>query len=293
MLDTTTTMAPSTRTEVPPLTESHIPPQDPTPGLYPHEPSVDMAVDGTLNKLRTGTHPGPRHGGGQRGIIRGKSRGSGRRLMYSLAELDQATHPAARTMFTVLTWPAEWPEDPEEWANTLESWRKRLERCFNRKFSGVWLKEIQRRGAPHFHVLLFAPDGLPIGPLMRRAREAWFELTGGGVYIEPVTSWKGTRAYLGKAEKLVRLERGEDGEILPTGRLYGWFRKKVLKIGYVRVALTGAAFIKLRRVFRRAARPEKGRQRLRGRAGVFGTQTAMIPYGEMLRLLELLGVSPP
>ncbi len=217
--------------------------------------------------------------------------------MEALAAVNEVTHPATRTLFVTLTWPASFPETPEEWAAILEKWRKRLERRFGRQFPGLWSKEFQRRGAPHYHLVMFPPEGMPIGPLVRVAAEEWYALTGGGFHAGAVKSWKATRAYLGKFQAAERVQHGENTtenttEPRRTGRSWGWFRKVLLGIIYDRRRLSGAALVTLRRVFRRATRPETGRQRLRGRGAAFTTMSAMIPEAEMMRLLELLGVDP-
>lgn len=83
----------------------------------------------------------------------------------------------------------------------------------------------------------------------------------------------------------------ETGKPERTGRTWGVWRRELLAIRYRTIPITGASYLVLRRVFRRIARPKSGRSALR--RDRFDRQHAFIDYGEAMRLLEHLGVSPP
>ena len=77
-----------------------------------------------------------------------------------------------------LTYPHVYAEDPEVCKNHLKALRKRLQRMFG-DFAAFWRMGIQRRGAWHFHLLLFVgPSVGPIGELRRFISSSWHEVTG-------------------------------------------------------------------------------------------------------------------
>jgi hypothetical protein len=61
-----------------------------------------------------------------------------------------------------LTYPHQYPKDPEACKGHLKALRKRLERRYG-PFTAFWRMGIQKRGAFHFHLLLFLPP--PFGSL--------------------------------------------------------------------------------------------------------------------------------
>lgn len=82
-----------------------------------------------------------------------------------------------KMIFVTLTYPHEYPEDPEACKAHLKALRKRLEREYG-PFAALWRLGIQIRGAFHFHLLLFV--GLAFGPnreLRRYVSAAWYEVT--------------------------------------------------------------------------------------------------------------------
>ena len=100
--------------------------------------------------------------------ITGWSRRSRARMVATMAELDlapllmQQDEPAMVT----LTYPGDWeavaPHGPAVKAH-LRAFFKRFERAWGMPWRGVWKLEFQRRGAPHFHLLMVPPSGLEIG----------------------------------------------------------------------------------------------------------------------------------
>src|SRR5690606_1419342 len=61
-----------------------------------------------------------------------------------------------RIWMVTLTYPRHWPTDPRSWKKHLDAWRKRMQRAWGR-LPAVWKLEPQRRGAPHFHLLVVVP----------------------------------------------------------------------------------------------------------------------------------------
>lgn len=104
-------------------------------------------------------------GGDDPRVITGWSRKSRARMVSSMAELDLAPllmggdDPAMIT----LTYPGDWevvaPEGEAVKAH-LQAFFKRFARAWGRAWVGVWKMEFQRRGAPHFHLLMGVPGGV-------------------------------------------------------------------------------------------------------------------------------------
>ena len=102
--------------------------------------------------------PGPYTYSGIRGRIKGFSKVSRRTLLRRFASINRTAFSAfkGRLISVTLTYPAEYPEDPHLCKRHLEAFHKRLERRYGR-FAAFWRMGIQKRGAFHFHLLLFVP----------------------------------------------------------------------------------------------------------------------------------------
>lgn len=123
--------------------------------------------------------------GGTRGVVRGWSRKSRARMVAALAEVDLAPLLMAGDdpAMVTLTYPGRWEEvapDGETVKRHLGQFWKRYERAWG-PVCAVWKLEFQRRGAPHFHILMAPPGGVA-GAVRRRVHEEavrrW-ELEGG------------------------------------------------------------------------------------------------------------------
>lgn len=260
---------------------------------YPATPTVRVAKNGAHATLTASTPPPPRRGGGIRGVVRGRTRGSRGRFVRMLAGIDQTRHPADSAICLTITYPTTWPPSPEEWATDLKKFRQRLERRFG-PVGVLWLREHQGRGAPHHHLVVLLPGGMFARQFTRAARRAWLAVTGNGsathlrrgAHGKPLQSWRKVRGYLSKDEPLPT--EATTGRPEPTGRTWGVWRRELLTIRYRTIPLTGKAYLQLRRIFRRIARPVSGRSGFR--ADVFQAQHALVSEAEMLKLLELLAV---
>jgi hypothetical protein len=156
----------------------------------------------TSNRLS----PSNRLGGSTRDRVRGFSRESRRNLLLRLASINRSAFRAfkGRLISITLTYPHEYPEDPEVCKNHLKALRRRLQREFG-EFAGFWRMGIQRRGAFHFHLLLFVgPSVGSMGDLRRFISTSWYEVTGrvseghlcAGTRVEAVRKWKEATSYL-------------------------------------------------------------------------------------------------
>jgi hypothetical protein len=149
-----------------------------------HQPSayISSSVGGSVSTLsfenpKTSNRPSPpvRLGGGTRDRVRGFSRASRRNLLLRLASINRRAFRAfkGRLISITLTYPHEYPEDPELCKNHLKALRRRLQRKVG-EFAGFWRMGIQRRGAWYFHLLLFVGSSVgSIGELRRFISSSW------------------------------------------------------------------------------------------------------------------------
>lgn len=100
-----------------------------------------------------------------RSCIREFSDASRRRLVHTIRNMDDMP------VFLTLTYPNDFPMDGKivkKHLNLFLTWLRK------RGVSGIWFMEFQRRGAPHFHMLLSEAIDFPI--IARR----WYEIVGSG-----------------------------------------------------------------------------------------------------------------
>jgi hypothetical protein len=235
------------------------------------------------NRLR----PSKRLGGGTRDKVRGFSRASRRNLLLRLASINRRAFRAfkGRMIFVTLTYPREYPEDPELCKSHLKALRKRLQREFE-PFAAFWRMGIQKRGAWHFHLLLFVGPSLgSIGELRRFISTSWYEVTGkvseghlrAGTRVEAVKRWKQATSYVE-----CYIAKPEDfPEGLETGRIWGIWNKELLPIWWETVEVSLRDAFRIRRIYRKLAK-RKG-------SGSLHRITVFVRYENVVRLLEFFG----
>ena len=91
----------------------------------------------------------PNHEPVKRGAVQGFSAAARKRMFEMLNKLE-----FERITFVTLTYPKEWSPDGHEYKKHLRRFRARMERKYP-KIRVLWRLEFQKRGAPHFHLLLF------------------------------------------------------------------------------------------------------------------------------------------
>jgi hypothetical protein len=188
-------------------------------------------------------------------------------------------------IFVTLTYPRKYPEDPELCKRHLKALRKRLQREFE-PFAAIWRLGIQKRGALHFHLLLFVgPSFGPIGELRRFISSSWYEVTGkvseghlrAGTRVEAVKKWKQATSY---AERyMAKSEEFPEG--LQTGRIWGVWNEELLPVRWETVEVSLRDAFKIRRIYRKLAR-KKG-------SGSLRCITVFVRHENVVRLLRLLG----
>lgn len=163
-----------------------------------------------------------RVGGGLRGKITGFSKNSRRRLLYTMGKILRSMMPYMIT----LTYPAEFPAEGVVWKNQMRSWWQRLKRRYP-KVGGVWKLEPQKRGAPHFHLLVWGLERVPLLALRAFVSRSWYEVVASGdikhlaagTRVEGIRSQSGVMRYAGKY--MGKLEETEVEGWREPGRFWG------------------------------------------------------------------------
>jgi hypothetical protein len=266
----------------------------PLKGSHQEVAYVSSAVGGSVStlsfedtKVSNRLSPCKRRSGGIRDRVRGFSRESRTNLLRRLASINRSAFRAfkGRLIFVTLTYPAEWPEDPEVCKNHLKALRRRLQRTFG-KFAGFWRMGIQRRAAWHFHLLLFVgPSVGSVSELRRFISSSWYEVTGmvseghlsAGTRVEAAKKWKRATGY---AERyLAKSEEFPEG--LRTGRIWGVWNEGLLPVKWETAEVSLKDAFRIRRVYRKLAR-RKG-------SGPLRRMTVFVRHENVVRLLEFLG----
>lgn len=175
-------------------------------------PQVVISAQGQVFQLKKCGDP--QKGGGRRGRVLGYSADSRKRLMEKMGRIDRDKLP----LFVTVTYPAEFP-CPRRAKRDFVAFRKRLMRRFPR-LSLIWRMELQKRGAPHFHFLVWGVALLPIADV----RALWAAVIGYEgevklqVKVERIRSWRGLLSYVSKYIAKVD-DKGEAGQAggVPAG----------------------------------------------------------------------------
>jgi len=184
-----------------------------------------------------------------------------------------------------LTYPHEHPEDPELCKNHLKALRKRLQRKYG-DFAAFWRLGIQKRGAWHFHLLLFVGQSVgSIGELRRFISSSWHEVTGkvseghlhAGTRVEVVKRWKQATSYVERY--MAKSEEFPEG--LQTGRIWGIWNEELLPVRWESVEVSLRDAFRIRRIYRKLAK-RKG-------SGSLRRITVFVRHENVVRLLEFLG----
>jgi hypothetical protein len=208
--------------------------------------------------------------GAKRGIISTFSRASRRRLFQFFNSIDFEKN--GLPLFLHLTYPGEYPEDPLKWKRDLKVFLERLRRSYP-DAHGVWRIEPQKRGAPHYHIMLFGHaicKYLSTYPGKLWLSKVWYEVVGSGdkkhllagTTVEQIRNFRHAMYYVSKY--CAKVEKGGKKEIFdyPIGRYWGVFNRKAFGIESYSFMLTYPALIKLRRLINRYLKSKGQRYRI-------------------------------
>jgi len=192
-------------------------------------PSIVAYSRGGLVQIDPGDRPErSRVGGGKRKAISGFSKNSRRRLLRLIGTIDQ-TQPLP--LFITLTYPAEFPTARESKKHLKEFVRQM--RMAYPEASGIWKLEAQKRGAPHYHVLMWGTGFVPAAWVARR----WWTICGcisadhlkAGTQVCRAGVFRRVWAYAGKY--LAKVGDAPSGPAWERpGRFWGVFNTEALPI---------------------------------------------------------------
>ena len=219
--------------------------------------------------------------------VHGFSSRSRRNLLRHLASINRTTFRAfkGRLISVTLTYPREYPKDPQVCKDHLKALGKRLQRKYG-EFATFWRMGIQKRGAFHFHLLLFVPRSFGrVDKLRDFISSSWYEVCGkvseghlhAGTHVEQIRNWKQATSY---AERYLAKEEAFPQD-LETGRIWGIWNEKFLPIQWETVKISLRDAYRIRRVFRKLAK--------RRGAGSLRRLTVFIRHENVVRLLQFLG----
>jgi hypothetical protein len=182
------------------------------------------------------------------------SKASRRRMMRELSKVRRDALP----LFLGLTYPAEWPGKPTVWKRHLDNFWKRVVRRYP-DAACIWKLEPQKRGAPHYHLLVWNVD---YDDFFVWGRHAWHEIVESddphhlvhGFDLQEIQNIRHCFAYaskyIGKALEDADMDYWTNGGV---GRFWG-VRGNIESVmgAMAEIALTYPEAYKLLRLLRRA-----------------------------------------
>jgi hypothetical protein len=216
-----------------------------------YEHAEQLAIKGFGNKS---TNPA------KRGRITIFSRKARQRIMRLLSTID-ISKVIGRPIFLTLTYPGNYSKDYKTWKRDLDNFLKRLYRSYP-DISAIWKLELQKRGAPHFHLMLFNVNRsrkyINNKVLSSKIAIDWFEVVGSnderhlkaGINYQPVETYRAVRGYISKYVAKLPDDKNNDIDYDHLGRYYGVHNREKLPISEVEVELSAEEFHYLRRIAR-------------------------------------------
>jgi len=187
----------------------------------------------------------------KRGLVSGLSSKSRLRLIRFLAQVSRPDEP----VFVTLTY-RDFTEESASWKRDLDAWCKRLCAHFP-SCCAVWRLQFQRRGAPHYHLLIWLGDSGDREGLRDMFARWWLRIINQdtpenwryGVDLEVVTDFRKCAFYI----SLYASSGEQDRTDILTGREWGCVRPGRLGLApVVQTNLSVGGVLLLRRVLRRS-----------------------------------------
>ena len=227
-----------------------------------------------------------------RGKVERFSRKSRRNLLNKILQLEH--RPGY--YFVTLTY--------QDYSLNYETWKKDLDRLFCSlryhypKMGFLWKLEYQKRGAPHYHLLLFDPSIPPLMELKSLVKNHWYRIVGirskefrqHGTQVQIVKNIKQSGFYLAMYQVKDQNERTD----IPSGRIWGV--KGLKNMPFTKMGnheFTDIEYTKFKRVIRKWMDKQQNSKAyavyLKNRLGSFNV---FMPVHEQIRLLSFITASP-
>lgn len=207
-----------------------------------------------------------------RGVIETFSNQSRGKLLRKVSTIDFVGMDRAwgSPVCVTLTYPREFPVNPEVWKAHLRAFRVALERRVGGPVVVLWKLEPQERGAPHTHMLVWGASFLSEMAGKRWLSAVWYRIVGSGdvrhfkagTGVSRFYSPQGFTYYLCKY--ISKLEKGARLQIFPfpVGRYWGiWGESGLLFLHREVLEFSRSGYFKLRRLL---VRMYKARKRAKG-----------------------------
>lgn len=183
--------------------------------------SVSVGPAYPSSSFRPSKHRTSTTSGGKRGKIKSFSRAARRRLIRLLSQVDQSQ--LGNPVFLTLTYHDNWHD--RDIQRDREIFLKRVGRAYP-GCRWIWRLDYQRRGAPHFHIILWPVVGEDIQTQSQRERLAtiWHEVVDPdnpthaqyGAQVVPLRDQQGVKIYMSKLGRITSDEEERD-----VGRRWG------------------------------------------------------------------------
>jgi hypothetical protein len=223
-----------------------------------------------------------------RGVIKGFSFKSRRRLREKLIAIDwgQIIPPEGQSKtgyFLTLTYPRQFPDDWQDWKRDLRAFIRRVERRFDLQ-ALLWKLEIQRREAPHFHIVLILRSPVDKRILREWVSLNWFQVVASDD-VKHLRAGTNVRPLYGKAGKLLRYLSKYFSKpwqaAKETGRVWGI-------IGDLPIGDVLTVTLSWRRWCQFARRVRRWGKKSRYLARIDGNTSGFLVFGDRQQLTQLL-----
>lgn len=252
--------------------------------------TIEYAPRGSFCKITDPIGTSGRTRETKRGRVSGFSARSRARLTQLVTKVPNDT--LSRALFLTLTYPADWPDDPTEWKRHLHNFGRELKDEY-KGISAIWKLEPQKRGAPHFHLLVFNCPFLPIVDISER----WHRIIGSddynhlaaGVDIDKVSNARNAVAYVSKyIAKVPDATDHTTGEIVSweyPGRWWGVINRDALPVDVVTLMPSWKSWWTVKRWLRKYMERRGKPQCFSGMGGGW----VILDGGRVVKLLDLAG----
>ena len=146
----------------------------------------------------------------------------------------------AKSVFTTLTYPEAYSADRRVWKRDLQVFIQRVGRAYGVSLAGLlWKIEFQKRGAPHFHILMGFNGVITLKDFRAWVSSAWYEVVGSldGKHLRAGTNVRGLYGPIVRLMRYLAKYLGKrDQATVETGRPWGeWGRLPRVTLGWCRM----------------------------------------------------------